>query len=177
MFKYCLNCGKKIERSYRTTKIRKERQKFCSRKCFFKVNIPWNKGLKGIHVSPKNEWKKGQHPSPKTEFKKDIKGKNHPRWKGGKHITKFGYILVKKHTHPLRNPNDYVFEHRLIVEKQIKRFLKQSEPCHHINKNKQDNRPKNLMAFSSNSAHKRFEGKGNIKPSEIIFDGKMLPQF
>ena len=32
--------------------------------------IPWNKGLKGIHLSPNTEIKKGQHLSPKTEFKK-----------------------------------------------------------------------------------------------------------
>lgn len=37
--------------------------------------IPWNKGLKGIHLSPATEFKKGQHPSPKTEFKKGHKPK------------------------------------------------------------------------------------------------------
>jgi hypothetical protein len=28
--------------------------------------IPWNKGLKGIHLSPASEFKKGQKPSPKA---------------------------------------------------------------------------------------------------------------
>ena len=37
--------------------------------------IPWNKGLKGIHLSPATEIKKGQHLSPKTQFKKGHKPK------------------------------------------------------------------------------------------------------
>ena len=37
---------------------------------FKKGHIPWNKGLKGIHLSKKTEFKKGSHYSPKTEFKK-----------------------------------------------------------------------------------------------------------
>ena len=38
----------------------------------FKNNhIPWNKNLKGIHLSPSSEWKKGCNPpSPNTVFKK-----------------------------------------------------------------------------------------------------------
>lgn len=31
--------------------------------------LPWNKGLKGVHLSPETEFKKG-HPSPETAFKK-----------------------------------------------------------------------------------------------------------
>ena len=38
--------------------------------------IPWNKGLKGIHLSPATEFKKGIRYSPKTEFKKGHKPKN-----------------------------------------------------------------------------------------------------
>ena len=60
-----------------------ERKKFCSRKClgaqrrermrgnkyrlgltpargFHKGHAPWNRNLKGIHLSPHSEWKKGQ---------------------------------------------------------------------------------------------------------------------
>lgn len=55
---------------------------------FKKGQIPWCKGLKGIHLSPKTEIKKGQHLSSKTEFKKGEmsnrqKGKNNSGWKGG----------------------------------------------------------------------------------------------
>lgn len=39
---------------------------------FKKGHISWNKGLKGIHLSPDTEFKKGQ-----------FTGENHPSWKGG----------------------------------------------------------------------------------------------
>jgi len=41
--------------------------------CFKKGNTPWNKGVKGIHLSPD------------TEFKKDGEntGDKHPSWMGG----------------------------------------------------------------------------------------------
>ena len=29
---------------------------------FKKAHIPWNKGMKGIHLSPKTEFKKGEYP-------------------------------------------------------------------------------------------------------------------
>lgn len=83
------------------------RKKYCSKKCFYKFRfVPiWNKGLKGIHLSPQTEFKKGFTPwnkgipvpdeqkkrqaaklsgrrvSPATEFKKGLepwnKGKAH----------------------------------------------------------------------------------------------------
>lgn len=36
----------------------------------------WNKGLKGIHLSPSSEWKKGIHASPATEYKKGHSSQN-----------------------------------------------------------------------------------------------------
>lgn len=52
-----------------------ERKKYCSKKCFYEYRtIPiWNKGLKGIHLSPKTEFKKGVRNSPTTEFEKGHK--------------------------------------------------------------------------------------------------------
>jgi hypothetical protein len=34
--------------------------------------------------------------------------------------------------------------------------------------------PKMLMAFINDSAHKRFEHRGKVKPEEIIFDGRNI---
>ena len=42
---------------------------------FKKGHVAWNKGLKGIHLSPKSEFKKGQ-----------FTGSQHPSWKGGEQI-------------------------------------------------------------------------------------------
>jgi len=80
--------------------------------------------------------------------------KNH-HWKGGR--TKCnGYMFVKCLGHPEANKDGYIIEHRLIMEKQISRPLKEEEIVHHINANRTDNRIENLMLFPNNSAHLRF---------------------
>jgi hypothetical protein len=45
------------------------------------------------------------------------------------------------------------------------------EKVHHLGA-KDDNRPQMLMAFVSDSAHKRFEKNGQVKSGEIIFDSR-----
>ena len=104
------------------------------------------------------------------------RGEKACHWKGGRTVSFRGYVFIKAYDHPFRNNKNYVNEHRLVVEKQIGRYLNPFEKVHHINKNLLDNRPENLMAFSSNSSHMKYELKKNkIKSSEIIFDGSLLP--
>lgn len=55
----------------------------------------------------------------------------------------------------MRNKKEY----REIVEKFIKRKLKESETIHHINFNPKDNRIENLMIFKNNSEHIKFHRK------------------
>lgn len=76
-------------------------------------------------------------------------------WNGGVK-KRAGYILLLKHNHPYCCSQGYVFEHRLIMEKHLGRYLKPKEVCHHINNIKADNRIENLMLFSNNSAHLQF---------------------
>lgn len=107
------------------------------------------------------------------KFKKANKGENNPAWKGGRNKTKLGYIYIYSPEHPFRNIDQYVFEHRLIIEKIIGRYLHKKEEVHHINKIRTDNRPENLMLFDSKSSHSRFEnGLNYVFPNEIIFDGR-----
>ena len=109
-------------------------------------------------------------------WNKDIKfpqysGNNHPQWKGGKTKTVSGYIWIHCPQHPSAN-HGYVYEHRLIIEQHLGRYLTTKEHIHHLGK-KDDNRLHMLMAFSSNSAHKRFHHNPlNVKLSEILFDGR-----
>ena len=128
---------------------------------FKKGLIPWNKGKHPEYVQGKN------HPM----FGVKRFGNNNPNWSGGRHYHKNGYIWVVTPNHPHRDKDNRVLEHRLVVEKEIGRYLLSKEAVHHRG-GKDDNRPCMLMAFVSNAAHMRFEHGSEVKDEEIIFDGR-----
>ena len=98
-------------------------------------------------------------------------GETSPHYKNGEIKDKDGYILILKRNHP-HNRDGYVREHRLIVEKQIGRYLHRFKVCHHINKVTNDNRPHNLMAFKNQSIHRKFEAGKRTRLTDIVFDGR-----
>lgn len=83
--------------------------------------------------------------------RKDIKwvpkanvGANNPNFAGGKYVDDKGYVRILMPDHP-RNIKGYVYEHRLLMEQYIGRYLMPWETVHHINEIKTDNRIENFF--------------------------------
>lgn len=67
------------------------------------------------------------------------KGDKHPSWKGGKGISKDGYIRVYVSEY------NREYEHRVVMEKYLGRKLKTNEHIHHIDGDKTNNDITNLL--------------------------------
>lgn len=141
----CNNCGKE----FYIPKCKFHRSKYCSKICL-------NKKKETMYLGEKNPFYGKTH---SEEFSIKRSGKNHHWWKSGKRKRIGGYIEIKSKSHPMANCSGYVFEHRLIMEKKLGRYLMPTEVVHHINHKTDDNRIENLMLFPSNVEHKKFHKK------------------
>lgn len=87
------------------------------------------------------------------DFPKTKSGEKHYMWKGHS-IDKDGYRLIHVKGHPnARKHSNWIFEHRLVMEEVIGRYLLPNEVVHHIDGNKLNNDPSNLRLFESNGEH------------------------
>lgn len=82
---------------------------------------------------------------------KSCAGSNSYRWTGGrknKRGKKGGHILAYAPNHPNADRVGYVAEHRLVVERDLGRYLSQDEHVHHIDGDPQNNDLSNLAVVS-----------------------------
>jgi hypothetical protein len=109
-------------------------------------------------------------------------GPAHPQWRGGKK-TFDGYFFVYAPGHPrARKGGRYVPEHILVWEQTNNRQLPEGWCIHHLNGNKTDNRPENLLALP-NSKHEKYipalkkrirELEAKVKLLERTIDNQQL---
>lgn len=118
----------------------------------------------------------GKHHSEETKQKISAKAKarysdmtKHPSWKGGRRVSSNGYIEVLNKNHP-RSRGGYVFEHILVMERMLDRYLTKDEVVHHINQNKQDNRVENLMLFKNRKDHSAYHKNLRILELEDYYE-------
>ena len=85
----------------------------------------------------------------KTRSKTDwLAFRGSPNYKGGRSHHN-GYIEIKVDGHPSTNARGYVYEHRYVMERQLGRLLRSDEFVHHIDGNKANNDPSNLIVLSN----------------------------
>jgi hypothetical protein len=87
-----------------------------------------------------------------------------------------GYIKIFNLQHPRANAAGYVYEHILIMEKDLGRTISISEHIHHIDGNPKNNKIGNLMLFATNSMHivfhyrlKAFEKCGHYEWRRCVY--------
>lgn len=87
-------------------------------------------------------------------------GELNSRWKGGR-FNQDGYvkILFPEHPRVQNKSNNYIFEHILVMEEKLGRFLFDGETIHHLNGVRDDNRIENLelWAFRQQPSGQRVE--------------------
>jgi len=135
--------------------------------CFQKGHIPWDKGKKRIGWNINNAYgfQKGNHP--RTEFKK---GKDNIAWRDGISKIEYGEEWTKTLRRAIRERDNYVCQ---ICSKL------QEDKCfdiHHIDYDKKNNNPKNLITLcrkchiktNSNREYwtKYFQNRIEVKQNE-----------
>lgn len=93
-------------------------------------------------------------------------GPDSSNWKGGRHISKEGYVRISVPR------GGYKLEHRLVMERKLGRQLLPTETVHHVNGNRADNRLSNLQlrknAHGPGVSMKCYDcGSHNVHPAKL----------
>jgi hypothetical protein len=77
-----------------------------------------------------------------------VTGPSNGHWKGGRTRHKAGYVMLWAPAHPRAGKSQYVFEHIIVMEGLLGRYLLPAESVHHRNGVRSDNRPQNLELWT-----------------------------
>jgi hypothetical protein len=98
--------------------------------------------------------------------------------------TKMGsYLCEFAPDNPRATKEGYVYTHVLVIEEKLGRYLRPEECVHHIDENKYNNSPDNLIVFKTNADHAAFhKGVEKVKdgdvwycPNKRIYDKEICP--
>ena len=155
--KICKTCGKEF--MYNKNKS----QKYCSHKCYSISLIKENFCMDcGVNIKLYRKRCKICH---SKFFKKHNAKISKKRWLNHKYCYHTnGYIMIKVVNHPHANKRGYIYEHKLVMEENLGRYLAPTEVVHHKDGNKQNNVISNLRLYKTTNEHTTYHLlKGDIK--------------
>ena len=84
-----------------------------------------------------------------------------PNWKGGRRISSRGYVRIRvpdDYPHPvaITREGKWGYEHRVIMESHLGRYLTHIEVVHHRDENPSNNDISNLELLPNNAAHRKL---------------------
>jgi hypothetical protein len=160
----CVNCD--VEFQDQPSRAKRRKHQYCSRECY---DIYRTKTLEKTCVTCGNTWTAVGAATPRGKrltcsdaclevylVKTRFKPGNIPHNFKGYRISTQGYFMVQRPVHPLADKSGYVKRANIVMEMKMGRCLDRGEVVHHIDRNKLNDDPSNLMLFSSNSAHISF---------------------
>jgi hypothetical protein len=129
--------------------------------------------VQGCNRRPVNKWMCNKHTMQRQagiidaqgnklrELQKSGRRRECARWQRG---TRDSYILVvAPKGHPRARLDGTILEHRLVIEKQLGRYLEEWEIVHHKNGDRQDNRIENLVLLDGRAK----KGEGHSPGHEV----------
>ena len=94
----------------------------------------------------------------KQKLREAMAGDKNYHWSGGRKKHSSGYILVYRPDNQLADKHGFVLEHRLVAEQKYGRKLTSSDIVHHIDGNKTNNNPENIVVLTRSEHAKLHNG-------------------